>query len=510
VENINFLGKAITLHSSEGAELTTLNGSKSSSVVIFNNNEGPDSIIEGFTIRNGLGIELSYGTYAGGGVYCENASPVVRGNIIKSNHIMGVGGGIYCSDHADSQIIDNLIKNNKASWRGAGIYCANSSPTIQNNLIALNGTSEDPDQGGGIYCVGDSAPKITNNIISENKAFMGAGIQCENENCQAYIAYNFIQGNIAYHDGGGINCYWDAMPTLNGNILLENIASRGGGICCGCASPLILNNIIYGNFAQSYEGGGICCIGSFTSITNNTIIENTAGTGIGKGGGIYGADSALLVTNTILRRNNASIGSEICVSKLIMGYSTITISWSDVEGGINSCYVDTGCTLNWGDGMIDADPCFADPENRDLHLLYPSPCRNTGDNAAVVDSDDFEGDPRIAGGIVDMGADEFYNHFYCTGDFTPNGTIEGKIVGLPDTWPVGLFIGSGIMDPPLQHKWGEFYLESPWLLFPLVPIPSNGVLEIPATLPATPAPYDIPMHALIGWELSNLFVLEVR
>jgi len=58
--------------------------------------------------------------------------------------------------------------------------------------------------------------------------------------------------------------------------------------------------------------------------------------------------------------------------------------------------------------------------------------------------------------------------------------------------------------------WGEFYLESPWLLFPLVPIPSDGVLVIPGTLPSTPAPYDIPMQALIGWELSNLFVLKVR
>ncbi|MFH1999991.1 MAG: hypothetical protein ABIK28_09930 [Planctomycetota bacterium] len=49
-----------------------------------------------------------------------------------------------------------------------------------------------------------------------------------------------------------------------------------------------------------------------------------------------------------------------------------------------------------------------------------------------------------------MGADEFYPHLYCTGDFMPGGSIEGKFVGLPDTWPVGLFVGSGIMDPPMQ------------------------------------------------------------
>jgi len=37
------------------------------------------------------------------------------------------------------------------------------------------------------------------------------------------------------------------------------------------------------------------------------------------------------------------------------------------------------------------------------------------------------------------------------------------------------------------------------------------VLVLPTTLPGTPAaPYDIPMQALIGNELSNLYVLEVR
>jgi hypothetical protein len=39
----------------------------------------------------------------------------------------------------------------------------------------------------------------------------------------------------------------------------------------------------------------------------------------------------------------------------------------------------------------------------------------------------------------------------------------------------------------------------------------EGVLVIPGTIPATPpAPYSIPMQALIGAELTNLCVLEVK
>jgi len=47
-----------------------------------------------------------------------------------------------------------------------------------------------------------------------------------------------------------------------------------------------------------------------------------------------------------------------------------------------------------------------------------------------------------------------------------------------------------------------------------MPIPANGVLVLPATIPATPpAPYDLPMQALIGMNpdsLTNLWLLEVR
>ncbi|MFH2002550.1 MAG: hypothetical protein ABIK28_22955, partial [Planctomycetota bacterium] len=148
----------------------------------------------------------------------------------------------------------------------------------------------------------------------------------------------------------------------------------------------------------------------------------------------------------------------------------------------------------------------------DYHLTYPSPCRDAGTNTAPsLQANDFEGDPRVADQSTEMGADEFYTHLYCTGDFTPSGAIEGKFIGIPGTSPVGLFIGSGILDPPLHHMWGDFYLKAPWVLFVLVPIPANGVLIIPATLPATPTtPYYIPMQALIGWKLTNLFVMYIR
>ena len=175
--------------------------------------------------------------------------------------------------------------------------------------------------------------------------------------------------------------------------------------------------------------------------------------------------------------------------------------------------VDPGCTLIWGSGMIDADPLFVNAVSGDLHLTHTSPCKDTGDNTAITELYDFESDPRIAYSTVDMGADEFFTHMYCTGDAIVGGTVEAKFVGVPGTTPVGWYIGAGILDPPLLSMWGDWYLKFP--IFGPMDLGSitspEGVLIIPGTIPSSPPPpYSIPMQALIGAELTNLSVLEIK
>ena len=59
-----------------------------------------------------------------------------------------------------------------------------------------------------------------------------------------------------------------------------------------------------------------------------------------------------------------------------------------------------------GEGNIDADPLFVDPENGDFHLTVDSPCIDAGTLEGAPEFD-FEGDPRPQGDGVDMGADEY-------------------------------------------------------------------------------------------------------
>ena len=78
VENIDFLGKAISVTSELGSFFTTIDGGRQGSVVRFNNSEGPGSVLQGFRITNGSGWEGR-----GGGVYCgEGCSPGIMKNEI--------------------------------------------------------------------------------------------------------------------------------------------------------------------------------------------------------------------------------------------------------------------------------------------------------------------------------------------------------------------------------------------------------------------------------------------
>lgn len=279
-------------------------------------------------------------------------------------------------------------------------------------------------------------------------------------------------------------------------------------------SQHMVNNMIHGNTASDF-GGGLCLVDAeSTFMAYNTITGNTA---VNSGGGISCIDdSYLTAVNTILWNNEASSGQEIWLGFVYSSFpSTVEIGFCDLQGGLSSIHVETGNTLTWGSGMIDADPQFVDEAQGDLHLLFTSPCKEAGIPMSIFPDLDFEGNPRYAYSSVDIGADEFYPHLYVTGDAAPGGNVEGMILGPAGTTPVGLFVGSGLLTPPYFTQWGLFYLETPLFLFELGPIPSNGLLKVPATLPLSPpAPYDLHMQALVGlkaWEsLTQLCVLEVR
>jgi hypothetical protein len=156
-------------------------------------------------------------------------------------------------------------------------------------------------------------------------------------------------------------------------------------------------------------------------------------------------------------------------------------------------------------GNIDADPRFV--AESDYHLRHDSPCRNKGSNQAPgLTQTDFEGDPRVADGNVDIGADEFFPHLYHIGDGRAGWGHEPHLIGNPSTsafWAVSM----SVLDPPWSVPGldGQLYLEPSRLaIIPLGRFSTTGHLSFSFVIPKTFPEMKVPTQALMGTHLSNL------
>jgi len=358
--------------------------------------------------------------------------------------------------------------------------------------------------GGGILCQKYASPMITNNIITGNDATEGGGIIFSESD--AIVTGNLIADNFASAGGGGI-CSYDATDhaaLISNNVIVDNRAGTtyglGGGVYCLYGAPPMTNNIVVGNSATC--GGGIYCYADRDILlVNNTVTENSA---THEGGGIVCAGSGFVscaITNSIVWNNSAVVDPDLC-----LWATGVEVTYCAVTGG-------------WpGTGNISDDPLLLDVPNGDYHLTWNSPCRDAGTNGASGLADkDFEGDPRTALGTADMGADEFYYHLYHAGPVVPGSTIEIRVVGTP-SYPVTLFLGSTVVDPPYSTQYGDYHLDWPPLWQGSIgTVPGDGVLVLPVTVPAGWVPYsEHPLQALVGpWgggstRLTNLMVLTVE
>lgn len=321
-ENIDFKGKSITVTSSGGADLTFIDGTQAGSVVTFKSGEGPDSVLFGFTITNGL-------NYSGGGIRCNDSSPTIENNTISKNAASGSGGGGVCC------------------------YGAGSYPTISNNTIEGNAVDQSTGQGGGILCDFYSSPVISNNTISGNWVTepllgtgQGGGIACYKQTSPT-IEGNTITGNAAGNNGGGICCQEDTLTIIRNNTITGNYTSNpsfghGGGIFCFVSSPRIENNTIAGNSVISYGGGIFCMEASSPKIIGNTIKGNSVTDTDGDGGGIYcagvlwGPSSPTILGNRISDNSAGGDGGGICLddkSLAPIGNNMITGNVAGGRGG---------------------------------------------------------------------------------------------------------------------------------------------------------------------------------
>jgi hypothetical protein len=224
-------------------------------------------------------------------------------------------------------------------------------------------------------------------------------------------------------DGGGTNRCVSLTDgaSLTGFTLTHGLDSyRGGGILCASTNAFVINCVIAYNYVGGFglcEGGGVYqgTLFNCTVSGNSAVVYDTAW-GHAAGGGAYGSTlyNCTLTGNFARGGGGGADSSTLC--NCIVYFNTASSDPDcDFSSALNYC-----CTTLMptnGVGNITNEPLFLDYAGGNLRLQSNCPCINAGNNAYITGQDyngvwftnvfDFDGNPRVVSGTVDVGAYEF-------------------------------------------------------------------------------------------------------
>jgi len=346
--------------------------------------------------NNGDVVIVAPGTYTGPG----NRNIDFKGKPITVRSI----------DPDDPGVVASTIVDCQEAGRGFYFGKSEKGTSVLAGLTITKGLS---DLGGGVFC-NYSSPTITHCTITQCAALGGGGICVDHSG--PTVIHCALTGNKGTYGGGGFFLKYGTAQITNCAVE-DNYADRGGGFYLQRGANVIKNCLVMGNSASSFSGG-IESEYSNPSITNCVIAHNSAGDAdpsTGSCGGLYFLGGTPVITNSSIIYNAANItgGGIVCSGSTLTAANSViwantapdapnildgsAIRYSDIQGGFP------------GAGNIDADPLFAGAGSGDFHLSSVSPCIDAGDAAYIPGpaTTDIDGQPRLLGGRVDMGADEF-------------------------------------------------------------------------------------------------------
>ena len=263
--DIDFLGKAITVRSSDPNDATIVaatvidcNGTTSDPhrAFVFAGDENGNTVLDGLAITNGQmpTTPSKPEETCGGAVACFSASPTIRNCIVGNSHAL-LGGGIFLM-RSNARIVNCQFTKNTATSGGAlcgqevdvSVYDCTfvGNESINGGALSLTGsracvdhctfTANTAERWGGALGLSHSDVDVTNCLLTGNSASDGSAIMCEPG--PVTVLNCTITDNTA-HDGSAI--LFHDLPIPHGGA-----SGPGPGVS-------VLNSIIWNNPSRTGE-----------------------------------------------------------------------------------------------------------------------------------------------------------------------------------------------------------------------------------------------------------------
>ncbi len=304
-----------------------------------------------------------------------------------------------CSDNG-VDLIGLTVRNGSArrgggnipSSSGGAIYANRSNLHIDHCLFDSNAVNIGDGEGGAIWSAGCSLYVHNSNFFDDSASYDAGAIYVGTDTFLEMTNCTLNRNSTAGSEGGAIDGMHSTI-IMNNIEMVENRvddwSGYGGAInLWDCAVTIDRLNCSR-NWAR-YTGTAIYMTQCRNVVINHgTFVENT---------GYRGIDDTAAVIHCW--GGNITIKNSILWNNSILEFrdADAFISYSDMSGGRNRVRNDRG-SIQWGDGVFDADPRFHHPDNGDYRLWEESPCIDTGDPNDPDDANRSRTDIGYAGFI---------------------------------------------------------------------------------------------------------------
>jgi len=336
-ESIDLMGKSVTLLGERGAPDTVLDGGGlESAILTATSTESTETVVRGFTFRNGNGKVAAACTLAGrlgGAVFIQDSGLTIEDSIFVSNgsgqgKFPVTGGGAIFSCNADLTLRRTEFRDNHADYGGAVRFATLTPFVVTEPVHAIVDTSmftENSSSHGGAIQIDIarlSTVEISNSDFRRNAAAHGGAVRARNLGGAITRIVNTTAVSNSASFGGAINATAGDAATVE---ILEcdiarNEAGFGGGIYTttfGAEDPEQLSRVtidrvrLHANVAHECCDTGIYVDGCF--------VDGALPDGDGRyyGGG---ADmrtvggGATTMTNSLVSQNEGAAGGGIHTS----------------------------------------------------------------------------------------------------------------------------------------------------------------------------------------------------